>query len=257
MVKADASPFDLHGESAAGGDGRVAALCLHGLTGTPYEVRPLAEALALRGIRAFGPALPGHNETPEVLARTSHREWLDAARDHCAELRKQHECVFGVGMSMGGLVTLWLAANEGLDAAVVVGTPLRLRQKGVFLVPLAKHLMRYLSKSAGSDIRDPASRARHPGYSVMPLAGIHELQRLQRVVRPQLSRVTSPVLVAHGVHDRTAHPDDARAVFDGIRSEVKELLLLENSAHIVPVDHDGPMLARAGADFLARQAGSG
>ncbi|MGH0032766.1 MAG: hypothetical protein ACQGVC_23480, partial [Myxococcota bacterium] len=37
----DVSPFDL-GERAA----PRAALCLHGLTGTPYEVRSLGEALA-------------------------------------------------------------------------------------------------------------------------------------------------------------------------------------------------------------------
>jgi carboxylesterase len=59
----DSSAFDLPG------GGRAAALCLHGLTGTPYEVRSLGVAFAASGIRAFGPALPGHNETPERLAR--------------------------------------------------------------------------------------------------------------------------------------------------------------------------------------------
>ena len=33
----DAGPFDLGGR----GEGGDAALCLHGLTGTPYEVRPI------------------------------------------------------------------------------------------------------------------------------------------------------------------------------------------------------------------------
>ena len=50
-VRVDAGAFDLPG------GGRAAALCLHGLTGTPYEVRPLGEALAAAGIRALGPAL--------------------------------------------------------------------------------------------------------------------------------------------------------------------------------------------------------
>ena len=38
--KADPAAFDLPGA------GKAAALCLHGLTGTPYEVRSLGEALA-------------------------------------------------------------------------------------------------------------------------------------------------------------------------------------------------------------------
>ena len=67
--RVDPSAFDLPGK------GRAAALCLHGLTGTPYEVRPLAEAISAAGIRAVGPALPGHNETPERLAATSHTDF--------------------------------------------------------------------------------------------------------------------------------------------------------------------------------------
>ena len=71
----DPSAFDLPGS------GRAAALCLHGLTGTPYEVRSLAEAISARGIRAVGPALPGHSETPERLAATTHTDWLEADVD--------------------------------------------------------------------------------------------------------------------------------------------------------------------------------
>jgi carboxylesterase len=72
----DASPFDL------GGDAPAAALCLHGLTGTPYEVRPLAEALVAAGIRAVGPSLPGHDSTAAELADTTHGQWVEAARQH-------------------------------------------------------------------------------------------------------------------------------------------------------------------------------
>ena len=67
-VVVDPSPFDLIG------GGSAAVLCLHGLTGTPYEVRPLGEALARAGIRAVGPALPGHNETPDRLARVGYEQ---------------------------------------------------------------------------------------------------------------------------------------------------------------------------------------
>ena len=72
----DASAYDLAPE---GGDGRVGALCLHGLTGTPYEVRPIAEALAARGIHARGPVLPGHDTGPEELARVPFTAWIEAA----------------------------------------------------------------------------------------------------------------------------------------------------------------------------------
>ena len=244
----DPSAFDLPGK------GRAAALCLHGLTGTPYEVRPLAEAISAIGIRAVGPALPGHNETPERLAATTHTEWLDAARAEFRRLRADCDSVFVVGLSLGGLLALAIAEEEPVDALVVIGTPLALPHPFAWLIPLVKYLRPMPRKSQGSDIRDPAARARHATYPVMPMHSVHELQRLQRRVRPQLARITAPILVAHGVHDRTANPKDAVEIRDSVSSEVREYLLLAASAHIVPVDFDGRALSQAVAEFLARHA---
>lgn len=249
----DPGPYDLPG---AGG---AAALCLHGLTGTPYEIRPLAEALAARGVRAVGPALPGHNTRIEDLIGTRYEEWVEAARAQLRALRAEHESVYVLGVSMGGLVSLTLAAEEQVEGVVCVAAPLHLHPVVTTLVPLARHVLRVFPKRGGADIRDPAARARHPSYPGMPLAAVHELTKLQRRVRGLLAQVTAPILVAHGVHDATANPADAREILARVGSAVQELLLLEDSAHVVPVDRDGPRLAQAAADFLlaARPAPAG
>jgi carboxylesterase len=229
-------------------------LCLHGLTGTPYEVRPLGQALSRVGIRAVGPALPGHNETPESLARVRYRQWLEAARVELRDLRDRHEKVFMVGLSMGGLLTLVLASEKRVDGAVVVGTPLRLSRPVATLVPLLRYVMPFARKREGSNICDPAARSRHPSYDVMPLAAVRQLQHLQRLARRSLKRVTAPLLVAHGAHDATADPADSKEILDRVASQEREHLILEDSAHVVPVDRDGPRLAVAVADFLTRHA---
>jgi len=246
--KVDTAPFDLPGA------GRAAALCLHGLTGTPYEVRPLGEALSRAGVRAVGPVLPGHNETPQSLARVRYGQWLEAARVQLRRLRDLHEIVFMVGLSMGGLLTLALASETRIDGAVTVGTPLRLSRRVAILVPWLKFLVPFARKREGSNIRDPAARSRHPSYEVMPLAAVHQLQHLQRLVRASLGRVTAPLLVAHGAHDATADPADSQEIFDRVASREREHLILEESAHVVPVDRDGPRLAAATVEFLTRYA---
>ena len=246
----DTSPFDL------GGGAPAASLCLHGLTGTPYEIRPLGEALAGRGIRAVGPALPGHNETPEALSRIAYTDWLAAARAKFCELRAEHAQVFLVGLSLGGLLALALAAEEEVDGIVVVGTPLRLSLSLRLVMPLLRMIRPFHRKRWGSDIREAAARQCHPGYAIMPMASVRQLQRLQRRVRGDLSRVTAPILVAHGARDATADPADARAILESVASRERELLMLPRSGHVVPVDHDGLRLSRAAAEFLARRVGS-
>jgi len=247
----DASPFDLRCEHAAGGES-AAALCLHGLTGTPYEVRPLAEAIVERGIRARGPALPGHNSTPEALSLLPNDAWIAAVLDEYRRLREQHDRVFLVGLSLGGLLSMELASNHPVDALVVIGAPLQLRQPIPLLIPLIKRIQPMMKKREGSDIRDPEARSRHPGYDQMPLASVHELIRIQRLVRDGLSRIEAPTFVAHGAYDTTARPRDAHRIHREVGAEVKEIMICEDSGHVVPVDRDGAVLAQNVADFLER-----
>lgn len=249
----DPGPFDLSPDAGA----RSAVLCLHGLTGTPYEMRPLGEALAGAGLRAVGPVLPGHGETARVLARARYGEWVEAARERLHALRREHETVFVAGLSMGGLVTLELACEEEMAAAVVIGTPLRIAQPFATLIPMLRRVVRVVEKKVGSDIRDPEARARHPSMDAMPLDAVHQLMHLQRRVRERLPQVRPPLLVAHGAKDRTANPADALEIAARVASPDPEVLILERSGHVVPVDRDGPALAEAVLRFLVRHGASG
>jgi carboxylesterase len=250
-VEVDSAAFDFRprGRQANG----AAALCLHGLTGTPYEVRPVAEALVARGVRARGPWMAGHEEGVEVLSKTPWQAWVDEARRELDALRAEHDRVFLVGMSMGGLASLRLAETEEIDAMVVIGTPLVLAPPVPQLLPLLRYFVSSQTKKGGSDIRDPAARARHPSMTEMPFSAVAELISLQSHVIPELAKVRAPILVAHGRFDRTARPRDAERIIQEVGSSDKELFYLERSGHVATVDYDGPALARAAADFLGRR----
>lgn len=256
MTSAEVEPrvepraFDLRPEPSIARD--AAALCLHGLTGTPYEVLPVAEALVARGVRARGPWMAGHEGGHEALARTSGADWVGLAAAELARLRSEHARVFVVGVSMGGLVSLRLAQTTAVDGLVVVGVPLGLPRHLRLLARLLRPVLPYRAKR-GSDICEPVARARHPGLAAMPLAAVVELTRLQALVASQLDRVRAPILVAHGRRDRTAAPADAARLHAAVESSERELFYLERSGHVATVDYDGPALARAAADFLARR----
>ena len=249
----DTSAFDLcPTEAEARG---AAALCLHGLTGTPYEVRPVAEALVARGVRAVGPWMAGHEGGAAVLATTSYSDWIELARAELAKLRAESERVFLVGISMGGLVSLRLAETEKVDALVVVGTPLVLAPPVPQLLPVVRFFTSSRPKT-GSDIQEPGARARHPGLEAMPLASVAELIKLQAEVIPDLGKIDVPIMVAHGRLDTTARPRDAERIYREVASKDKELFFLERSGHVATVDYDGMALSRAAADFLGRRAPS-
>ena len=158
------------------------------------------------------------------------------------------QCVF----VSGPLADIWF--HDDRQQATEEAARLADEQLGITreqLVPLLKVVRPFHPKAQGSDIRDAAARARHPGYAVMPMASVQQLVRLQRAVRRRLSAIRVPALIAHGVHDRTAAPRDARQLHAEIAGS--RLLWLERSGHVVPVDHDGRQLAERARDFLLEQ----
>ena len=74
-----AEPF-----SARGSDRGV--LVVHGFTGNPHSMRPVAEALAAAGFSVELPLLPGHGTSVEDMQETSFPDWLGAAEATYADL---------------------------------------------------------------------------------------------------------------------------------------------------------------------------
>jgi len=239
-----------------------AVLCLHGFTGTPYEVAPLARALAGAGFSVSAPLLAGHGDSAKTLAATHWQDWLASAEQ---ALDRLHGAVGDVplslvGFSMGGLLALRLARlrPRNISALVIMSAPLRLRAYQVALVRAWTHLPRFLRngplstvrKRGGSDVTDESVRRENPGLGEMPMAGIAELTHLARVVRGDLRFLRLPTLVVHGERDRTVPQRDSVELAGGLASEVVERLWLPRSGHLVAVDVERSLLCESAVRFL-------
>jgi carboxylesterase len=224
-----------------------AVLCLHGLTGTPYEVRPPAEALAAAGFYCEGPLLPGHGTSPTELARSAHGDWLAAV---VAALAERHERVYALGLSLGGLLTLALAQRRRLRGLVLLAVPLDLGRLVHWGVPWLHRVVRQLPKTPA--IRDSEARARHPGYDRMPLASVNQLLLLARDVRAGLARVEAPAQLIFSRLDPTVPARNAELLLRGLGSSDRELHWLERSGHVLPVDYEQALVAQRAVEFLGR-----
>lgn len=223
-------------------------LCLHGLAGTPWDVRPPAEHLAALGFRCLGPLLPGHGTSPEELSRTPAQAWLDAALAAHDELAARHSRVYVLGLSMGGVLGLALCQQRSVPAAVLLAVPLELRA-GLRIPVLA--LRRFVGSAPRiPGILDPVARAENPGYRRMPLSAAHALLGLQREVRPGLRKVDQPLLLVYSTRDRTVEFANADRIRAEVGSERVELLRLEQSGHVLSVDAEHARVSERVAAFL-------
>ncbi len=80
---------------------RVGVLILHGFTGSPWEVRPIAERLARSGRTIALPVLAGHGTHVDDLDATSWNDWLDSAAQMLNAYHKRASCgaTFSIEMS--------------------------------------------------------------------------------------------------------------------------------------------------------------
>jgi carboxylesterase len=245
--------------------GTRAALCLHGFTGTPFEVRPLAEALATHGFTTSAPQLAGHCGTVDELAATTHVEWLASAEAALIALQKDNggQPVAIAGFSLGGLLALRLARlhPDKVAALAIMAAPLRLHPLEVAGMRAIGHLPRILRrgilhalpKTRGFDVVDEEMQLRNPSLAAMPLSGVASLLELGEIVRRDLPSIKAPVLVAHGMRDHTVPFEDSLELAGSIGSAVIERLWLERSGHLLAIDVERRTLVEAVGKFFAQQ----
>jgi carboxylesterase len=222
------------------GDGPRGVLLIHGFAGTPPELRRLGEALAASGYRCYAPLLPGHGTTPEDLERTSWQDWAASVATAFDELASECEDVMVAGQSMGGTLALHLAAHELRARAVAtLAAPIWLSGPLPPLLPVIKRVVRWHRAGDDIDLWNPDGINELHSYGLRPTRSIDELRRLCAVVRKELAEIRAPVLVVHGLRDRSIDPKCAREIAQRlITSEAVELELLPRSGHGISVDVD-------------------
>jgi carboxylesterase len=237
---------------------RVSALLVHGLTGTPYEMRYLGERLAAGGVRVFGVRLAGHAGTPEELGATTHQNWYESVVDGCERLRAYGDPIVVVGQSAGGVLAARLAIDQGkaLSAVVMLAPAFFLPYWQRAALAAIKRLgpvagMIYLRSAAAADIHDDAARQIHPSTRLMPLSAALSLCELSALMRPQLGRLAQPTMIIHSRPDHTC-PFDKNVEFlmANLGSVRKRLTVLEDSYHVISVDTDKERVAAEVAGFI-------
>jgi carboxylesterase len=242
-------PFDLVG------DGEVGVVCVHGFTGTPYEMRYLGGELGRAGFHVHGLRLPGHGTRVADLDETRWTDWADAVEDAHDTLRLLCGQVAVVGQSLGGLLALHLASRRSDVAAVAsLAAPLWLEGLSARVAQWATdgvlHRWRAIPKFYGSDVRDKHTRRENPSYEAIPTRALAELSAFMRVVDSSLDKVTQPVLVLHGQHDHTAPLKCASQIAE--RTRAVRLRILPRSYHLLAADVERDIVAAEVIAFLRR-----
>jgi carboxylesterase len=252
-------------------------LLYHGLMSSPQEFGLMAHALRSRGIVHQAPTVAGYT----LAGGNRHLDWhdwrtaavADLPRLTCAAPGAQPSPVILGGLCMGGMLAASMAAAVPNQVAGLVLMSPTFAYVGWAQSPV-RHL-RHLGYWTGLD-RYFSVKERHPfgvkndkirkwivdalaqqsasaaGPARIPLRALREADRMMHTVRADLAQLRCPLLVIHAREDEITRLDSVRRVFDALPVADKELVVLENSYHMISIDNDRQRVAATIADFVNR-----
>lgn len=227
----------------------VGCLLLHGFSGRPADLGPLADALAGAGYTVEAPALPGHGESLETNVYAPWQEWVAAVAAAHDALAARCGRVIIIGHSMGGALALVEAARRAPAGLVLLGAATSVGGWRGRLLPVLRFVAPWFYPLRWSDFDDPLLRERveqrFPGFPIDDEAAREELRRRVRVptaalqgsftvarrARGVLGRVTAPTLIVHGRRDTTTLPASAEEMLRRLGSRDKQIAWFAASGH--------------------------
>jgi carboxylesterase len=238
----------------------LSALLIHGLTGTPYEMRYLGERLAAAGIRVRGVRLAGHATAPEDLGKAGQENWYESVVRGFEELRAYGDPNVVIGLSCGAVLAARLAADqpESVSGLVMLASAFFLPFQATLMVKAVSLLgsltrILYLANDRNSDIHDRSAALIHPTCKLMPLSAPIELLKLSAIVRPRLERIKQPALIMHGRNDHTCpSAKNVDYLMRHLGSAQKRAVIFEQSFHVITVDSEKERVASEVTDFVSQ-----
>lgn len=258
------------------GNGEVAVLLIHGLTGTPTELRRVAVGLAQAGCTVYVPTLAGHCGNNADLQATGWQDWYEGVRRTFVGIRQRHRQVFVGGLSMGAVMSMYLASEHPGQVSGLLMYSTTLKYDGwsinklAFLTPLLMripfgvHICSFEEKPpygiknkrlrAVVERQMKAGESSSAGLLTMEGVTVRELHRMNAVVKKRMPSITTPALVLHSIEDDITSRWNADYVERKLGGPVVKVIL-DNCYHMITVDLQYRRVVELSADFIERQAG--
>ena len=253
-----------------GGD--IGVVLIHGLTGTPVEMRYVGKALHKAGCTVHGLQLPGHCGTEADLVATRWTDWAAAIDAAITQMRPRVRQLYVGGLSMGAVLSLHAATQRGdIDGLLLYGPTLwydgwsipwySFLLKALIHTPIGRNY-RFLEQPPYG-IKDERLRrvvianmqsgnSADAGLEGTPATSVQQLWQLVASVRKQLHAIKAPTLILHAADDDISSVRNARFLRRRLGGPV-EFHLLDDCYHMITVDRQRDKVVDFSLSFIAGQ----
>jgi carboxylesterase len=252
--------------------GRIGFLLIHGLGGTPIEMRYVAQGLARAGHTAHVPQLAGHCGTAEELNTTRWEDWYATVEEEHQRMAEHCHTIVVCGLSMGAVLAVHHAARypREVSAMGLYAPTLWLDGWGI---PWYSNFFKLITQKWFADyfkfeerdpygVKDPRLRAlveqavksgdsSKAGIDALPGGLMLELRWLIRQVKREVGSVSQPALIVHPREDDRASLRNLNYLQRNLAGLV-ETVVLDDSYHVVTLDRQRQLVVSRTLDFVSQ-----
>ncbi len=249
--------------------GRVGFLLIHGLGGTPVELRYVAQGLAREGFTVSCCQLAGHCSSVEDLRTSTWQQWYDSVEEAHRRLQEHCDVIIAGGLSMGAILAIRLAQQrpESVHGLALFAPTLWLNG---WAMPWYSRALRYvrptpiklelnIAEHEPYGLKDERIRAfvvnsmlsgdsAGAGVFSTPLRAFAHFNSLVVDVKRRLRDVKTPALILHPREDDIADIDNSLYLQRKLGGPV-EMTVLEDSYHIITLDKQRQLVVDRTAAF--------
>lgn len=212
-------------------------LLIHGFTGGPYEIQPLAEYLKKQGWYTVTPTLPGHRDDLKGLGTVTQEDWVAAMESAAKQTTEAAQGEFDlVGFSMGGLLAAYLANRFPVRRLILLNS-------AVYYVSPVR-FFKYSWERINERRFDDFSRLKK-----VPLSSTMEFIKTVRKLKSEYKKLEVPTLIIQGRQDPIIHPYSGGYIASQIKTK-KELVFFPKSKHLICWEEDSHLLFGKVHQFL-------
>ncbi len=255
-------------------------LLIHGLGGTPVELRLVARALHKAGHTVHCPQLSGHCGSEADLLETTWRDWAASVNAELDVMKQRCHTVIVGGLSMGAVMAMHVAAERKDDVQGLALYAPTLWYDG-WSIPWYSFLLKLLIDTPVGrrfrfverepyGLKDPRIRAMivhgmsrgdsaEAGLLGTPSGALREMWRLIGQVRKVMGTIRQPALIVHARDDDIAGLSNAIHIQRHLGGLV-DTVVLDDSYHLVTIDQQRDIVIErslALAQRLARASAAG
>lgn len=253
----------------------IGIVLIHGVTGTPTEMRPLARHLQRLGYRVEVPLLAGHGVGYREILASTWLDWLASLREAVQQVAATSSQVIVAGLSAGGLLGLLLAGEcpqvgglallsvhfgipgskisrrDYLLSRLLAGLPV-LRRHWYFVEhpPYGLKDERLQQRISAAIHASRQGQTDQYGLFRTYAETMHQVYQLEDAARRMASRVHCPTLILHSFEDTMLSVHNATTVYRVIGSADKTMVFLTGCDHVMTVDLQKERVAERVGSFV-------